>query len=67
MKTIGKCIKDKRIEIGMTQCEVAEELGIGQTTLSSYEHGRFFPNALVLCDLADLFECTIDELCGRKV
>ena len=66
MKTIGECIRDKRIESGLRQTDVAKELGLGQTTLSGYESGRFFPNALVLSDLADLFGCTIAELCGRE-
>jgi transcriptional regulator with XRE-family HTH domain len=67
MKTIGEIIREKRIDMGWKQYQLAAMLGINQNTLSCYEQGRFFPNAIVLCDMADLFECTIDELCGRNV
>lgn len=67
MKTIGECIREKRTEMGLKQYQLAAKLGINQNTLSCYEKGKFFPNALLLCDMADFFKCTVDELCGRNV
>lgn len=67
MKTVGEIIRGKRLNMGLTQFELAEQLGVCQTTIASYEKNRFVPNVLIAADMADLFDCTMDELCGRNV
>lgn len=67
MKTVGEIIRGKRLDMGLTQFELAEQLGVCQTTIVSYEKNRFVPNVLIAADMADLFDCTMDELCGRNV
>lgn len=66
MKTIGEIIREKRLDMGLTQFELAEQLGVCQTTIAGYEINRFVPNVLIAADMADIFECSLDELCGRK-
>ena len=42
---LGDIIRSQREQRGMTQCELAEVLGIGQATLSSWETGSRTPHA----------------------
>ena len=65
MKTIGAIIKEKRLQLGLSQREMAKRLGIVNAMLCHWEQGHCVPNLYNICDLADFFGCTIDELCGR--
>lgn len=38
-KQLGELIKARRLELGLTQSDVAEEVGIEQGTLCKYEAG----------------------------
>lgn len=49
----------------MTQKEVADILGIGQSTYKNYECGIREPNGDTIVQLADLFNVTTDYLLGR--
>lgn len=37
---IGKIIREARLRLGMTQTELANRLGVGQSTISEVELGR---------------------------
>ena len=65
MKTIGQIIKEKRLAKGWSTYRLGKEIGVNHVTIFSWETTKTFPNALYLVDLADVFGCTIDELCGR--
>lgn len=67
MKTIGQIIKEKRKERGWTLRVLADKLGVGFSLISAWERGKNIPTLFTACDLADIFECTLDELCGREV
>ena len=41
------------------------EKGVSVTTVSNWERELFYPNVMELCDLADFFGCSTDELLGR--
>ncbi len=64
-KTIGQIIYEKRKVMGLTIKKLAEKIDASPTTLSSWELDKAYPNALFLASLADVFECSIDEICGR--
>lgn len=49
---------------GMTQQQVADEIGISQGNYSGLESGKFQPSLNTLKLLADLFGQSIDELVG---
>lgn len=65
MKTIGEIIKYKREKMGVNKSKLANKIGVSVTAISSWESGEYHPHVLVLCDLADIFGCTTDELLGR--
>lgn len=59
---IANGLRSARLRAHMTQVEVAERLGIKQSSVSQWEQGRFQPKVRLLPALADLYNCTIDEL-----
>ena len=61
-QVMGKAIAQKRMEKGLTQENVAEKLNIGYEAVSRIERGAVIPNIVRLVELADIFECGIDEL-----
>ncbi|EEO28253.1 helix-turn-helix domain-containing protein [Oxalobacter paraformigenes] len=61
-QAMGKAIAQKRMEKGLTQENVAEKLNIGYEAVSRIERGTVIPNIVRLVELADIFECGIDEL-----
>lgn len=61
-KPIGQFLADLRREKGATQKEIAEQLGISNKTLSSWEQGRAYPDILTLPALAELYGVTADEI-----
>jgi transcriptional regulator with XRE-family HTH domain len=65
MKTVGQIIKEKRKARRWTQKRLAEKVDCMPSTIACWETNRAYPNALFLMSLADAFDCTIDELCGR--
>lgn len=62
MSTIGKNIKKKRSENGITQDQLAEKLNVTRQTISSWEMGRTQPDVDMLGKLADALEVTVEEL-----
>lgn len=52
-----------RAKAGLTQAELAKQAGIPQSVISDIENGKTTnPRVGTLRKLADLFECTIDDL-----
>lgn len=55
-------IKKAREKAGLTQQELAEQLGIGQSTVAMWETQNSLPRTDKLPTLAKILNCTIDEL-----
>ena len=55
-------IRKYRKENKMTQDELAEKLGVLQTSISQWELGLCKPRILTLFKMADLFKCKVDDL-----
>lgn len=55
-------LKDLRKAIGITQAELALELGVQQNTVSQWENGERAMKADTLPKLAQILGCTIDAL-----
>lgn len=55
-----------RKKAGLTQKELAEKLGVDQSAVSFWETGKRAPRGAKLLRLADVLNCTIDELFGRE-
>lgn len=59
---LGARIAELRAEAGMTQSELAMQLGIGDEHVSRFERGAVLPTLPRLFDIADAFERGVDEL-----
>lgn len=66
MKTIGQIIREKRKERGWTLELLAGKIGRNFSTLAAWERDEQTPSIFMLWDLADIFNCSLDELCGRN-
>ena len=55
-------LQDMRRSRGLTQREVATACGVNQSAVSSWESGSKTPSAKRLCKLAELLDCTVDEI-----
>lgn len=61
-KIFGKNLYKKRTELGLTQEELAEKLGIAKQSLSRMERGVMSPKFDRLEDIASQLNCTVTEL-----
>lgn len=59
-------LKAARKKSGKTQKEIADSLGVGQSTYKNYECGLREPNGDTIVALANLFGVTTDYLLGRS-
>ena len=55
-------LKVYRQKNGIKQAELAEKLGVANSTVSMWETGDRKPDIIVLKKLAEIFGCTTDEL-----
>lgn len=55
-------IKKAREKAGLTQQDLANELGVGQSTVAMWETQNSLPRTDKLPMLAKILGCTIDEL-----
>ena len=61
---VGRIISQKRKEHNMTQMQLADALGISFQAVSNWERGNSMPDISKLPELAELFDCSIEELLG---
>lgn len=59
-------IKEFRQQAGLKQRDLADMLSVKQGTVSGWEVGRREPDFDSLKRMADIFNCSIDELLGQK-
>lgn len=60
--TMGEMIAALRKEKGMTQQELADQMGVTDKAVSKWERNISCPDVAVLPRLAELFGITVDEL-----
>ena len=61
-QTFGMMIAGLRTERGMTQLELAEQMGGTAKAVSKWERDLSFPDVSSLPRLAEIFEISVDEL-----
>ena len=61
-EVVGRAIARHRMASGLTQEQVAEQLGIGNEAVSRIERGLVMPTVARLVELADIFECEAADL-----
>ncbi len=59
---VGQAIAKQRSRSGLTQEEVAEQLGVGNEAVSRIERGIVMPNIERLLELASIFNCAAADL-----
>ncbi|KGV07537.1 helix-turn-helix domain-containing protein [Burkholderia pseudomallei] len=59
---VGRAIAKQRIASGLTQEDVAEQLGVGLEAVSRMERGVVIPTVVRLFELADIFACDAADL-----
>ncbi len=51
-----------REKVGLRTVDVASRLGVGESTVRNWEHGRSVPRFEIIADLLHLYECSFEEL-----
>lgn len=59
-KKIGKQIRKRRLECGLTQEMIANQLDVNPSHISNIENGRANPSLTVLVNLANILQCSAD-------
>ncbi|MBC3935623.1 helix-turn-helix transcriptional regulator [Undibacterium sp. CY7W] len=62
VKAIGEALSARRVAKGLSQERVAEILGISREAVSRMETGVAVPSIVRIAELANIFECSIEEL-----
>lgn len=62
----GDVIRDLRNNCGLTQRELAERVGVEQSTISMIEKGERKPSLDLAEKLADIFGVSTDDILGRE-
>ena len=55
-------LKERRTELGLTQAELAEKVGVTRKTVNTVENGVFVPSALLAIKLAQALKLPVEEL-----
>ena len=58
-------LKKLRIQHGITQADLSRKIGIAQTGVFAYESGQREPSMTKLLQFANIFNVSLDWLCGR--
>ena len=67
-ESIGKFMSELRKEKGMTQKEMAEQLGVSDKTISKWETGRGIPDITFLRSISEVLDVNVVELIfGEKM
>jgi transcriptional regulator with XRE-family HTH domain len=60
--TIRRTLRRIRLDLGLTQRQLAERVGIDATTVSDYEHGKMVPSILRAREIADALGVGLDAI-----
>jgi transcriptional regulator with XRE-family HTH domain len=63
---LGQRIAEQRKALGITQVQLAEELGIAQQTMAHYEGGVSRIAVETLAQLAQTLQTTVEDLIGTR-
>ncbi|MEW4305786.1 helix-turn-helix domain-containing protein [Rossellomorea marisflavi] len=61
-KYLGIHLRNKRLEIGMTQDELEEKAGLSETVISKIENNERLPSSYTLYLITDAMGISIDQL-----
>lgn len=66
MVKTGRRIRELRVERGLSQKELAEQIGVAQNTVAQYEKGTAKTSLEVIVNLAVILNITTDYLLGLE-
>jgi len=55
-------VRERRDTAGLSQGELAKELGVSRQTINSIETGKYIPSLPLALALARFFEATVEEM-----
>ncbi|WP_134671031.1 helix-turn-helix transcriptional regulator [Halorussus marinus] len=55
-------LPDLRERCGLSQADLADDVGVTRQTINSIERGRYDPSLELAFALADRFECRIEDI-----
>ena len=64
---LAETLKNKRLELCLTQDELAALIFVSKRTITNWENGKTYPDAESLLRLADLYQISLDELFDRHL
>lgn len=67
MKLFPTNLKNLRLNHKMSQEELGKHIGVSKVSISGYESGNRTPDVDTLISIADVFNVSLDSLCGRKI
>jgi putative transcriptional regulator len=59
---VNNRVREMRLELGMTQGDLAERVGVSRQSINSIERERYIPSLPLALRFARVFGCTVDEL-----
>lgn len=65
-QAVGENIRNRREELGMSQCDLAFEIGCAVSSVSIWENGQRPPTLTSLFEIAEVLQCTAAELLPGK-
>lgn len=66
-KQLGKNLKNMRERHNMSQSQLARKLWLDRSSISGYEIGKRMPDIMILWEMAEIMNVSLDELVGRTV
>lgn len=61
-KNVGNKLKETRTKLGMTQAELAEQVGIARVSIIAIENGRFIPTIETALRISQALNLPIERL-----
>ena len=64
--TVGQKIREMRELKGFSREELAEKLDTHKNNIDGWENEKHYPSLIMAICMADVLDCALDELVGRK-
>jgi len=62
MSKVKNHIKERRLQRGLSQEELASQVGVSRQSINAIERGRYIPSLPLALRMAQLFDCPTEEL-----
>lgn len=63
---LGENIKELRLQRGLNQPQLGNQLGVSKQCISNWENGNLMPSIDMLIRISDFFNVSTDYLLGRE-